>query len=66
MVPAGIEVTPQSSMKPRIIPTAVVEHVGDEYERTRSMRPRDYQEITFDASYLLAMSERFVDSRAER
>jgi hypothetical protein len=53
--PAGLEITPESSGSPRLVDPARIQLVLDEYHRTRSMRKRDYQDITFDASYLLAL-----------
>lgn len=57
VLPTGIEVTPVSSGKPRLIPTAMIGRVCDVYLHSRSLKPGDYQDITFDASYLLALIE---------
>lgn len=42
---------------------AAMEHlqlVLNEYGRTRSPRPGTYQHTTFDASYLLALVDRYI------
>lgn len=59
VVPAGLEITPASSGKTRLVSREIVQRVCDEFERSRSERPGHYQEITFDASYLLAIIDRY-------
>jgi hypothetical protein len=60
VVPAGLEITPESTRKPRLVSRDTVQMVLNEYERTRSTRPGKYQHITFDASYLLALVDRYI------
>jgi hypothetical protein len=54
-LPTGIEITPRSTGTSRFIARHMVQRVCDEYQRSRSRRPGDYQKITFDASYILAV-----------
>jgi toxin ParE1/3/4 len=58
--PAGLEITPSSTQRARLIPPAVIQRVCEEYLRSGSTRPGDYQDITFDASYLLAVIDQFL------
>lgn len=56
----GLEVTPQSSGRPRIVPRETIQVVIDEYERSRNLQPGQYQSITFDASYLLSIIAHYL------
>jgi hypothetical protein len=60
VVPRGIEVTPASSGKPRLVSREMIQLVLDEYERSRNLTPGQYQAITFDASYLLVVIARYI------
>ena len=64
VLPAGLEITPESTRKPRLVSRDVVERVLGEYYTTRSLTPARYQAITFDASYLLALIDRFNRQQA--
>jgi hypothetical protein len=65
IVPQGIEITPDSSREPHIDDRETIQLVLDEYERSRNLQPGQYQEITADASYLLAIIARYhLDHRA--
>ena len=55
VLPAGIEITPESSGKSRIVPVNRIGRFLDEYNASRNRHPGHYQEITFDSSYLLAI-----------
>lgn len=55
VVTAGIEITPASSGTPRTVARNRIQLVCDEYNRSKSLKPGDYQAITLDASYLLAL-----------
>lgn len=57
---SGLEVTPESTGRPRVIAPAVIEQVCFEFLQIRSTKPGDYQSITFDASYLLVLIERYL------
>lgn len=59
VLPGGIEITPRSSGKSRLVNREMVQRVCNEYERSRSTSPGHYQSITFDASYLLALINRY-------
>ena len=62
VIPEGLEITPESSGNPRLVQRSRIELFLEEYDRTRSTRKRDYQEISFDASYLLAILARYKSS----
>lgn len=64
VVPEGIEITPASSGEPRTILRAHIESVLETFNRTSSLQPSDYHEITFHSSYLLALIEGCVDTAA--
>jgi hypothetical protein len=64
-LPRGIEITPESSGMSRVVNHERIDLFLQEYERSRSVRPGHYQDITFDASYLLAITARFVARRGE-
>jgi hypothetical protein len=57
---AGLAVTPASSGNQRVIAPRVMEQVCSEFAQTRSLKPGDYQSITFDASYLLTVIDRYL------
>lgn len=59
-IPGGLEVTPESTRKPRIISQDTVQRVLDVYCASGSLSPSRYQGITFDASYLLAVITRIT------
>ena len=59
LVATGIEFVPASTGKPRLVTREMVRRVLDEYRVSRSLSPAHYQSITFDASYLLAIINRF-------
>jgi plasmid stabilization system protein ParE len=61
VLPAGVEITPVSTRKPRLVAREVVDRVCEEYSRSHSMQPGHYQAITFDASYLLALISRYLE-----
>src|SRR5439155_26327825 len=63
VLPNGLEITPGSSGEPRLVFREMVQAVCDEYKRSRSTRPSDYQAITFDVSYLLALIDRYFRQR---
>ena len=64
VVAAGIEFVPESTGKPRLVTREMVRRVLDEYRASRSLSPGHYQSITFHASYLLAIIDRFNRSNA--
>jgi len=53
-----LEVIPASTNRPRMVPGSRISRFLDEYNRSHMGRPGHYQEITFDASYLLAILSR--------
>lgn len=66
VLPRGIEVTPESSGTPRIVPRETLQLVIDEYEQSRNLAPGQYQSITFDASYLLGIIAHYLREAADR
>jgi hypothetical protein len=65
VLPRGVEVTPESSGNPRIVPRETVQLVIDEYEQSRNLQPGQYQSITFDASYLLGIIAHYLREQAD-
>jgi hypothetical protein len=63
-VAGGIEFVPESTGKPRLVTRDMVRRVFDEYGASRSLTPGHYQSITFDASYLLAVIDRYNRRKA--
>jgi hypothetical protein len=61
----GLEVTPESSGTPRIIPRETIRLVIEQYEQSRNLQPGQYQSITFDASYLLGIIAHFLREAAD-
>ena len=61
--PAGLEYYPTSSGKRRFQEEAVVERILKHYAKTASMRPGDYREITWNASYTLGLVNRYLSDR---
>jgi hypothetical protein len=59
----GLEYTPASSGAPRRQPHKVLSRVCEEFSRTNSFKPADYQSITRNASYALAVIAEYVQSR---
>ena len=59
----SLEYTPTSSGAPRKQPGKTLSRVCDEFSRTNSFKPGDYQSITFNASYALAVIAKYVQSR---
>jgi len=59
VLPHGLEITPASSRTPRIVRREIIDRVCEAYRESRSARTRDYQAISFDASYLLALIDRY-------
>jgi hypothetical protein len=66
VLPRGLEVTPTSSGTSRIVGREIIQLVIDEYEQSRNLSPGQYQSITFDASYLLAIIAHFLAEQADR
>ena len=58
-MPQGLEITPESSGKPRVVRRETIQLFLDEYQRSGKPQPAEYQGITFDASYLLAIIARY-------
>lgn len=59
VVQGALCITPHSSGKVRRLHDEVLEKVCAEFSRTRSLRPADYHDITFDSSYLVALIQAF-------
>ncbi len=56
--PDRLEIIPSSSGKPRKVNREVLDRVCARYESNGSLAPKDYQDITFDSSYLVALIRR--------
>ena len=55
---SGVEYTPQSTGKARTQSWDYVERVLGQYNRTRSLHPGEYKDITNHASYTLTVVDR--------
>lgn len=60
----GIEYTPSSTGTPRAHPHRWLSRICDEFSRTNSFKPVDYQRITVNASYALAVIAKYLQSRS--
>ncbi|MEW5930398.1 MAG: hypothetical protein AB1941_23300 [Gemmatimonadota bacterium] len=60
VLPRGIEITPESSRKPRLVQRDKIRAVLDQYQESRNLQPGQYQAISFDASYVLGILARYL------
>ena len=60
----GIEYTPSSTGKPRAHPHRWLSRICDEFSRTNSFKPVNYQRITVNASYALAVIARYLQGHS--
>lgn len=61
VVPEGLKITPASSGTSRVVRREQIRRVLDEYARSGSTRPVDYQSVSFNSSYLLALISLYID-----
>ena len=54
--------TPKSTGKPRAHDRKFMQKVCDAYSRTNSLKPGDYREVTYNASYTLVLIGHFAES----
>ena len=64
VTPDGLEYYPTSSGKRRFQEKEVLERILRHYAKTASMKPSDYQEITWNASYALGLLKRYLLHRS--
>ena len=57
---SGLVYTLAETERTRPEPVSALEKVLARYQETISLRPADYQDVTFNASYTLALLGRFV------
>ncbi len=62
-----LEFTPESTGKPRPLSRTINQgqQVLDRYNLTRSLKPGDYQDITYNSSYLLTLIGLMVGSERQ-
>lgn len=60
VIPSGLMYTPVSSGKPRIQEWRYIDRVVSRFVEKSSFHPRDYQDITMNASYLLTIIKNYV------
>lgn len=53
---------PESTCKERFVPKRYIERVLDRYNKGWSLKPADYNDITMNASYTLALMKLFVET----
>lgn len=58
-VPEAIEIIPASTEEPRRESLQALQRFCDEYAKKGSTTPADYRDVTFNASYLLAILDEF-------
>jgi hypothetical protein len=58
----GFHYIPESTNKPRIQENKYVDRVLQRFNDIRSLSPKDYNDLTMNASYLLAIIEKFVNA----
>jgi hypothetical protein len=58
----GFHYIPESTNKPRIQPNKFVDRVLQRFNGKRSLSPRDYQDLSKNSSYLLAIIEKYLNS----
>lgn len=56
----GFHYTPESTGKARIQEEQYIERVLERFNSTGSLNPSDYQDITLNPSYIVAVIERFI------
>jgi hypothetical protein len=64
VVRGGLEYTPHSTGKARFQEDRFIERVAERFAGLRSFRQSDYQDITMNGSYVLAMIRHYLDARA--
>lgn len=64
VLPHGIEITPESSRKPRLVQRDKIRAVLDQYQESRNLQPGQYQSISFDASYVLGILARYLKDQS--
>ena len=63
ILPDALEFTPESTGEPRPERWNQVAGVLDRFNQTGSLRPGNYQDVTRNASYLLALLARIVEDQ---
>jgi hypothetical protein len=58
----GVEYTPLSTKKPRLHERKIIERVIDHFEKTGSFIISDYRDLTYNASYTLALIGQYLKS----
>lgn len=59
---SGFCYTPLSSQKPRLQSNNYIQKVLNQYNQDRSLSPSHYTNITVNASYLLSIIDRYLNS----
>lgn len=60
LLPLGLQYTPVSSGKPRIQEWKYIDQVISRFGETGSFHPRDYHDITMNASYVLTVIKKYL------
>jgi 5-methylcytosine-specific restriction protein A len=61
----GIEIIPESTKKPRLVPREIIQRVCDEYTTSKSKKQSHYKNITFNASYIILLIERLRSNTSD-
>lgn len=57
----GLYITPQSTGISRFHDLETLSRIVEEYNRTGSLLPKDYQDITWNSSYTLALIKAYLE-----
>ncbi len=66
VVRGGLEYTPHSTGKARFQEDRFIQRVAERFVDLKSFQPGDYQDISVNASYVLALIRRYLDERTIR
>lgn len=58
----GFHYIPESTKKPRIQENRYIDRVIERYNERRTLSPRDYNDLTVNASYLLAVIQKYINA----
>lgn len=58
----GFHYTPESTKKPRTQENRYMDLVLERFNEKRSLSPKDYNDLTMNASYLLAVIEKYINA----
>jgi hypothetical protein len=66
VVDEGFHYIPESTMKPRIQENRYIDRVIERYNERGTLSPRDYNDLTVNTSYLLAVIQQYINASGSR